>query len=110
MTTPEKARTNAAKALLRVIQSYEGPFTEEERALHCMDAICYYVSVVYQIPIPKNKTLRDVLDQQKMQDDCLDLTTDLINQIRDVVDQDVTDPAQWYTIIVKVRELVGVTR
>lgn len=107
MITPEKARNNAAKALLRLIQPYDGPFTEDERALHAMDAICYYVSVVYQIPIPKSSTIRE---PDEMQGKCLDITTDLIDQIREVVDHDTTDPAQWYKIILKVRELVGVTR
>lgn len=98
--TPARARQNAAKALLRLIEDYEGPYTEEQRALHCMDAICYYVSVVYQLPIPKTS----------MEKDCLGMTTDLIEQIREVVDQDATEPGDWYKIILKVRELVGVTR
>jgi hypothetical protein len=34
----------------------------------------------------------------------------LIDQIRTVVDQDVTDPSEWYKIIIAVRDLVGVTR
>ena len=29
MNQPDKARTNAANALLRLIQEYEGPYTEE---------------------------------------------------------------------------------
>ena len=34
----------------------------------------------------------------------------LLDQIRVVVDQDVTEPSEWYKIILAVRDLVGVTR
>ena len=34
---------------------------------------------------------------------------EILNQIRTVVDQDVTAPEEWYKIILAVRELVGVT-
>lgn len=103
MNQPSRARQNAAQALLRLIQEYEGPFTEEQRAQHCMDAIAYYVCVLYQLPIPKH-TAAD-----PMEANCLGMTTDLIDQIREVVDTDTSDPDEWYRMILKVRELVGVT-
>jgi hypothetical protein len=31
-----------------------------------------------------------------MEKDCLGMTTDLIEQIREIVDQDATDPGDWY--------------
>jgi hypothetical protein len=34
----------------------------------------------------------------------------LVDQIRTVVDQDITSPNEWYKIILAVRDLVGVTR
>lgn len=107
MNDPSRARSNAAKALLRLVQPYEGPFTEEQRALHVMDALCYYVSVVYKLPIPKEAV---TLPRSSMEEDCIGMMGDLIDQIRAVVDEDATDPAQWYKMILKVRELVGVTR
>lgn len=119
MNQPDKARTNAANALLRLIQEYEGPYTEEQRAHHVMDAICYYVSVVYQLPIPKQPTLREAvkrsmeqrsLEPSPLEEDCIGMMGSLIDQIRDIVDEDTSDPAQWYKIILKVRDLVGVTR
>ena len=103
MNQPSRARQNAAQALLRLIQEYEGPFTEEQRALHCMDAIAYYVCVLYQLPIPKHTP-------SPMEQDCIGLMGTLIDQIREVVDQDTADSAEWYQMILKVRELVGVTR
>ena len=110
MIPPDRARDNAAKALLRIFDSEPSPFSEQERALHAMDAICYYVSVMYRLPINKGEpTSHPVYGHAGGKADPLPDAM-LIQEIRDTVDQDVTDPADWYKIILTIRELVGVTR
>lgn len=104
MNRPERARQTAAKALLKVFSDDASPFTEQERALHCIDAICYYVSVVYQLPIPMQRSPDHPVYSHGS------APPDVVQQIREIVDEDVTDPADWYRIILKIRELVGVTR
>lgn len=106
MTRPERARSTAANALLRIFSDDASPFTEQERALHCMDAICYYVSVVYQLPIPMQRSP----DHPVYSHAGGSAPPDVVQQIREIVDEDVTDPDGWYRIILKIRELVGVTR
>ena len=45
-----------------------------------------------------------------MERSLLNATTDLLAQIREAVDADSADPNEWYRMILKVRELVGITR
>lgn len=100
----ERARATAAKALLKVFSTDASPFTDQERAQHALDAICYYVSVVYQLPIPMQRSPEHPVYSHAGG------KLDVVAQIRDIVDEDVTDPADWYRIILRIRELVGVTR
>lgn len=106
MIPPDRARANAAKAVMRIFSDEPSPFSQEERALHAMDAVCYYVSVMYRLPIkgggdhPVYGHAGGTATPDAM----------LVQEIRDIVDQDVTDPADWYKIILAIRELVGVTR
>ena len=49
-------------------------------------------------------------DAVSMERSLLNATTDLLAQIREAVDADSADPNEWYRMILKVRELVGITR
>lgn len=94
----ERARDHAARELLILLNT---PADKQAQARRVADALSYLTSVLYDLPLPQHQKDETVPPPEE---------PDLVAQIRATVDQDVTDPEDWYKLILKVRDLVGVTR
>jgi len=99
MNKYERAREHAVRELVSlVVICDDQPTAREAQARRVADALSYLTSVLYGIPLPKQE------------DDDTPPPPDTLAQIREAVDKDSTDPEEWYRMILKVRDIVGVTR